>query len=220
LKNNNVNRWTRKAFIKIVIYAITYTFLLLFSVVLCQYIASSLPWSPNLLYYFLSWIRDQIVIFIFLFLFIGYLVIVYVQIKKAYQRLDDVTSAIKKISDDSTDYIQLEDSELKEIDEILNQTKLDIQLNQRAAKEAEQRKNDLVVYLAHDLKTPLTSVIGYLSLLKDEREISSELQEKYLDITLDKAERLEDLIRDKGMDNKTFAREVGVPESCISYFIK
>lgn len=196
MKNNNVNRWTRKAFIKIVIYAITYTFLLLFSVVLCQYIASSLPWSPNLLYYFLSWIRDQIVIFIFLFLFIGYLVIVYVQIKKAYQRLDDVTSAIKKISDDSTDYIQLEDSELKEIDEILNQTKLDIQLNQRAAKEAEQRKNDLVVYLAHDLKTPLTSVIGYLSLLKDEREISSELQEKYLDITLDKAERLEDLINE------------------------
>jgi len=33
------------------------------------------------------------------------------------------------------------------------------------------------------------------------------------------SERLEDLIRDKGMDNKTFAREVGVPESCISYFI-
>ena len=35
------------------------------------------------------------------------------------------------------------------------------------AKEAEQRKNDLVVYLAHDLKTPLTSVIGYLTLLRD-----------------------------------------------------
>ena len=35
----------------------------------------------------------------------------------------------------------------------------------RAAREAEQRKNDLVVYLAHDLKTPLTSVIGYLTLL-------------------------------------------------------
>ena len=33
------------------------------------------------------------------------------------------------------------------------------------------------------------------------------------------SERLEELIREKGMDNKTFAREVGVPESCISYFI-
>ena len=62
------------------------------------------------------------------------------------------------------------------------------------AKEAEQRKNDLVVYLAHDLKTPLTSVIGYLSLLNDEKEISPALREKYTGIALDKAERLEGLI--------------------------
>ena len=31
---------------------------------------------------------------------------------------------------------------------------------ERMAQESEQRKNDLVVYLAHDLKTPLTSVIA------------------------------------------------------------
>lgn len=37
---------------------------------------------------------------------------------------------------------------------------------------AEQRKNDLVMYLAHDLKTPLSSVIGYLTLLRDEGQVS------------------------------------------------
>ena len=42
---------------------------------------------------------------------------------------------------------------------------------------AEQRKNDLVMYLAHDLKTPLSSVIGYLTLLRDETQISGELRE-------------------------------------------
>ncbi len=62
------------------------------------------------------------------------------------------------------------------------------------AKEAEQRKNDLVVYLAHDLKTPLTSVIGYLSLLNEEKEISPVLRDKYTNIALDKAVRLEGLI--------------------------
>lgn len=61
---------------------------------------------------------------------------------------------------------------------------------------AEQRKNDLIVYLAHDLKTPLASVIGYLSLLHDEQQISEELREKYLSVSLNKAERLEDLINE------------------------
>ena len=59
-----------------------------------------------------------------------------------------------------------------------------------------KRKNELIVYLAHDLKTPLTSVIGYLNLLRDEKEITQEDREKYLDISLEKAERLEELINE------------------------
>lgn len=64
------------------------------------------------------------------------------------------------------------------------------------AERAEQRKNDLVMYLAHDLKTPLSSVIGYIALLRDENQISDELRERYLSIALDKAERLEDLLNE------------------------
>ena len=52
------------------------------------------------------------------------------------------------------------------------------------------------MYLAHDLKTPLASVIGYLNLLRDEKGISNELREKYISISLEKAERLEDLINE------------------------
>lgn len=61
---------------------------------------------------------------------------------------------------------------------------------------AEQKKNDLVMYLAHDLKTPLASSISYLNLLRDEKHISEELREKYLAISLSKAEHLEDLINE------------------------
>lgn len=61
---------------------------------------------------------------------------------------------------------------------------------------AEQRKNDLIMYLAHDLKTPLASVIGYLNLLRDEGQIAEELRERYLSISLEKAQRLEDLINE------------------------
>lgn len=61
---------------------------------------------------------------------------------------------------------------------------------------AEQKKNDLVMYLAHDLKTPLASCISYLYLLRDEKQISEELREKYLSVSLAKAERLEGLINE------------------------
>ncbi|MCI8418743.1 MAG: HAMP domain-containing histidine kinase [Lachnospiraceae bacterium] len=57
-----------------------------------------------------------------------------------------------------------------------------------------QQKNDLITYLAHDLKTPLASVIGYLSLLDETPDIPREQREKYTRVSLDKAFRLEQLI--------------------------
>ncbi|MBC3514999.1 HAMP domain-containing histidine kinase [Neobittarella massiliensis] len=59
---------------------------------------------------------------------------------------------------------------------------------------AEQRKNDLVVYLAHDIKTPLTSVIAYLNLLQEAPDLPTEQRTRYIGITLEKAYRLEQLI--------------------------
>lgn len=58
------------------------------------------------------------------------------------------------------------------------------------------RKNELVAYLAHDLKTPLTSVIGYLSLLKEAPDMPVEQRAKYTGIALEKALRLESLINE------------------------
>lgn len=57
-------------------------------------------------------------------------------------------------------------------------------------------EKELVMYLAHDLKTPLASSISYLNLLRDEKQLSEELREKYLSIALTKSERLEDMINE------------------------
>lgn len=57
-----------------------------------------------------------------------------------------------------------------------------------------QRKSDLITYLAHDLKTPLASVIAYLNLLDESPELSPDQRAKYVGIALDKANRLEQLI--------------------------
>ena len=45
-------------------------------------------------------------------------------------------------------------------------------------------------------RSPLTSVIGYLTLLRDEPQLSQELRGRYTGIALEKAERLEDLINE------------------------
>lgn len=66
----------------------------------------------------------------------------------------------------------------------------------QAAREEAARKNDLITYLAHDLKTPLTSVIGYLSLLEEVPDMPSEQRAKYLHITVEKAHRLEHLVNE------------------------
>lgn len=86
--------------------------------------------------------------------------------------------------------------ELSATEKKINTVKHTLEKQKLDMKLTEQRKNDMVMYLAHDLKTPLASVIGYLNLLRDEKQISEELREKYLSVSLDKAERLEDLINE------------------------
>lgn len=86
------------------------------------------------------------------------------------------------------------DLEYREIQNELEKIKLTNQKNQDALMQETQRTKDLVTFLAHDLRTPLASVIGYLNLLIDSPEISTETRAKYLGIALDKAYRLEYLI--------------------------
>ena len=53
-----------------------------------------------------------------------------------------------------------------------------------------------MAYLAHDIRTPLTSVLGYLDLLRETTDLPRETLRKYADIAYSKAERLESLINE------------------------
>lgn len=152
-------------------------------------------YEQDILYRILHFIKDNTKVFFVLVMGIGYLIIFLYYWIRTLGYLEHIIKATEVMYHTKDEMIKLP-SELKEVEYQMNQIKLDIQTNERTAKEAEQRKNDLVVYLAHDLKTPLTSVIGYLTLLRDENQISEELRDKYLSITLDKAERLEELINE------------------------
>jgi len=108
---------------------------------------------------------------------------------------DEVSAGMDKLVEESDDSIILS-PELDFMENKLNQIKNNLEKQKKAALDAEQRKNDLVVYLAHDIKTPLTSVIGYLSLLDEAPDMPPEQKAKYIGITLEKAYRLEQLINE------------------------
>lgn len=86
--------------------------------------------------------------------------------------------------------------EYAEISVQMAEIKSTMQRHEQALKEEAARKNDLITYLAHDLKTPLTSVVGYLSLLEEAPDMPEPQKEKYVHITLEKALRLEKLINE------------------------
>jgi len=108
---------------------------------------------------------------------------------------DEVSAGMDKLAEESGEEITLS-PELDFMENKLNQIKNNLEKQKKAALDAEQRKNDLVVYLAHDIKTPLTSVIGYLSLLDEAPDMPPEQKAKYVGITLEKAYRLEQLINE------------------------
>lgn len=123
------------------------------------------------------------------------LVIFYLALSRFTRYFNKISEGLDSLTEESETEILLP-PELDFMEKKLNAVKGKLEKRAKDAKEAEQRKNDLVVYLAHDIKTPLTSVIGYLSLLDEAADMPIEQKAKYLKITLEKATRLEQLINE------------------------
>ena len=139
-----------------------------------------------------SWIVYNRDVVVYMYIGIVLAVIIYKFISKYVDNINEVYNSLDLILKENNETIKLP-SEVNEFTEKLNDIKNDYITSKNNAKEAENKKNDLIMYMAHDLKTPLTSIIGYLTLLNDEKSISRELQEKYIKIALEKSLRVEEL---------------------------
>lgn len=88
------------------------------------------------------------------------------------------------------------DDEFADMAENLNNMVEELRQLMDKERESERTKNELITNVAHDLRTPLTSIIGYLELLSGPVKLNEEMQKKYLDITYKKSKRLQKLIED------------------------
>lgn len=185
-----------RMFFQLVLTLLLFTFGSAAAYVIAQLAFGMFTWQGDEFLYLLgTWIRNRQEPLGLLYLVIGYIIIVRHYWSKPFHYLQNVIDAAKVVSSPDDRLVELP-SALSDLEGQLNQIKITTLTSQRAAKEAEQRKSDLVTYLAHDLKTPITSVIGYLTLLRDEQNMSAEMRQRYQSIALDKAERLDDLINE------------------------
>ena len=147
------------------------------------------------MYPFYNWANNNKAFLILLALALGYFTIGLYLFKKALKYTDEIITSMDEINKEDDNLISLS-GDLRDVTNKMNNIKLSLREKERLARDVEKRKNDLIVYLAHDLKTPLTSIIGYLTILKEEEDLSQSFRKKYLGISHNKALRLEDLINE------------------------
>ncbi|MFG6358140.1 MAG: HAMP domain-containing histidine kinase [Acetatifactor sp.] len=194
--NNQIfqrSRISRRIMLRYVMSLIGFVIGLIFFVFLCWFLCMQrvwYEWEP--MYQFLRVFKEYLFFFMAIIIVVGWAIITYRFLNLPLRYLDEIINASGKLIASREEPVRLSDV-LREVEGQLNQFRLQGLSAETVAREAEQRKNDLIIYLAHDLKTPLTSVIGYLSLLHDEPQISPELRARYTGIALDKALRLEEL---------------------------
>lgn len=204
-RKNDYSVFKRKLFFKVFIFIlVSIGFLILLSVVFRgkfgNWIVSFLQNTFNLSYYDALTIhqytfRNNMDIIMLVLMVIFSLIIFRFAISRITRYFDEIAEGMDDLMKGSDKEIELS-PEMSFLETKLNMCRHILEKRERDAKQAEQRKNDLVVYLAHDIKTPLTSVIGYLDLMSEIPDMPTEQRAKYMEITLEKANRLEKLINE------------------------
>lgn len=124
---------------------------------------------------------------------VGTLFVIAVSRMTAY--LSDISSALDQVEHAPEAPVVLPE-ELLSLTGQLEELKGELLRREKEAAVSEQKKNELVAYLAHDLRTPLTSVVAYLTMLENQPDMDPSERAKYTHITLEKALRLEELINE------------------------
>ena len=142
---------------------------------------------------------EVVVILIYVIFGIGIFTVTFLLLQeKSMRYISRISDAMQSISEgDLNITVDIEgDDEFSVMAASLNKMVEDLRGLMDKEREAERTKNELITNIAHDLRTPLTSIIGYLELLSGETKLDPEVQKKYIGIAYVKTKRLEKLIED------------------------
>lgn len=111
--------------------------------------------------------------------------------KEKKKNIIELQSRVKKIL--NNDHVE-ECDEYLEIDNLIRASLTEKQSYKEEFEKSMTQLNLSMAFLAHDLRTPLTSILGYTELLHDNKNLNKETQDKYIDIIRGKSFVLEELI--------------------------
>lgn len=123
--------------------------------------------------------------------------IYYIMYRRSLER-DKINAAVERLAAGETNYqVNLEEFEGKEQELAVNINNISVGLETALQEKvkSERLKADLITNVSHDIKTPLTSIINYVDLIKRE-QIGDEKILRYLDILEQKSQRLKTLTED------------------------
>lgn len=130
---------------------------------------------------------------VYLALFVSYVII---SNRVAIRTLNSVTEAITNLNAKENEEPVKLSYGLEAVEDSLNRMKIELKDIEIKANESKRRQNEIVVFLAHDLKTPLTSVVAYLTMLNTRDDLTEDERKKYIGTAMDKSIRLGVLINE------------------------
>lgn len=119
--------------------------------------------------------------------------------RKSFAYIGTLSATMREIAGgDLRAIVKIEgDDEFSEIGDSLNRMSEELRSLMEREREAEKSKAELVTNIAHDLRTPLTSIVGYLDILRSKRDsLDSATAGHYTEIAYEKSRKLEKLINE------------------------
>lgn len=155
-----------------------------------------------------------LLIIIIILFFINILLILKIYfIKKSIKEIEKSFNYILKSDTNNIIVITSTDKNIKELAVNLNNNLIDLRNQKLQYKNGNQELKKIITNIAHDLRTPLTAINGYIDLMEEEE--LSKTQKKYLKIIQNKSNELTELTEQLFTFSKTIDVNINMnKESC------
>ena len=167
------------------------------------------------------WNKDTLMAVMFIILLLGFLLFIFYFLLLTRRITKDMSYISNYISNIASGDMEIQITGINREDEIgevvtqVNRMHSEIERLMKSEREALQANKEMITCVAHDLRTPLTSIIGYLQLATDVEKYPVEERQKYASIAMRKADRMQGLIEELFSYTKLMSGEITLHRSSI-----